>query len=172
MQIIKAKHCFNVKDPKCACSINECQMRWFLNLKNNLKTHLKKLQHLQRAAVSDVINIKNDAMSEQINETCSNVLYYIVKTNTAWALFPVLLAVLYRSGHEIGNINHSHYACETITDILNTELISNSKQWFRDEKSMTLTADIGTLLGLSLLVVLLESESSNSVRLAGIRIVR
>ena len=94
----------------------------------------------------------------EIEENCRNIIYFILKTNSAWALFPVLLAVLHRSGHDVGNINHTRYACEKMSFFLNQELILETKKWFKGQKSVTVTADIGTIMGLSMLVVLLESD--------------
>ena len=98
-------------------------------------------------------------------------MYYIMKINTAWSLYPVLLAVLHRSGCEIGNYNHSRHACETICELLDNQLKEQSVKWFLAQSSVTITADIGTILWLSMLVVLLESEVDNTVKIAGISLV-
>ncbi len=87
----------------------------------------------------NVVKFSSEKTYKRIEDTCGNILYYVMKTNTAWALYPVLLTVLHRSGHEVGNINHSRY---------------------------------GTILGLSMLVVLLESEVDKTVKIAGINLVR
>ena len=55
-----------------------------------------------------------------------------------------------------------------MSKFLNNELILESRQWFEKQSSLTVTADIGTTLGLSLLVVLLESDFDKSVKLVGI----
>ena len=87
-------------------------------------------------------------------------------------VYPALPAVLHRSGHEVGNINHCRYACDKMCTLLDNLLIEESKKWFEDQKSVTVTADIGTILGLSMLVVLLESEVDKTVKIAGINLVR
>ena len=129
------------------------------------------MQHHQKAAIYDLVQAENDKKFKRIEDTCANILYYIIKTNTAWALYPVLLACLHRSGHEVGNLNHSRYSCEQMCNFLNRELILESKKWFDDQKSVTVTADVGTILGLSMLVVLLESDFDHSVKLVGINLI-
>ena len=99
-------------------------------------------------------------------------MYYIIRTNTAWALYPVLLAVLFRSGCEVGNLNHSHHACEKFCEILDSQLKKETEDWFVSQKSLTLTADIGTILGLTLLVVLVMSEEDRMVKLIGVKPMR
>ena len=86
-------------------------------------------------------------------------------------MYPVLLAVIFRSGLQVGNLNHSVYACERMVDLIDTEMKAQSRKWFNSQKSVTLTADIGTILGLSMLVVLLESESDDSVRFIGVNLI-
>ena len=99
-------------------------------------------------------------------------MYYIIRTNTAWALYPVLLAVLFRSGCEIGNLNHSTYACENLCEILNTQLKRETEEWILKQISLTITADIGTIQGLSLLVLLTMIEEDKTVKLVGVKPIR
>ena len=99
-------------------------------------------------------------------------MYFILRTNTAWALYHVLLAVLFRSGCEVGNLYHSTYACENLCEILNTQLKKETEVWFLNQKSLTITADIGTIKGLSLLVLLTMSEEDKTVKLIGVKPIR
>ena len=145
--------------------------RWFINFNGNLLRHLKTLQHHQRVAVYQVLHTNSKQCADKIEKLCSNILYYIIKTNTAWALYPVLLAVLFRSGCDVGDLNHSTYSCEVLCDLIDKELKSETVHWFMEQESVTLTADIGTILGLSMLVVLLESEIDKTVKFAGINLV-
>ena len=163
---------FGVKKIDYVCQKGDNQERWIVNLKASLKRHLLSLQHHKKVAVYEVMRTSRLESVKKIEETCSNILYYIIKTNTAWSLFPVLLGVLNRSGHEIGNINHGRDTCEMMSNLLDQELRKETREWFLQQKSVTLTADIGTVLGLSMLVVLLESEVDNTVRLAGISLVK
>ena len=135
-----------VKDMSYSCSDKEKQERWFLNFKKSIKIHLTRLQHYQRCAIFYMLQADKLKKSKKIEETRTNILYYILKTNTAWALYPVLLAVLHRSGQEIGNINHSIYGCEQMCKFVNNELISESRQWFQSQSSVTVIADVGTIL--------------------------
>ena len=86
-----------------------------------------RLRHHQRAAIFEMYQAKAKIRTLEIEENCRNILYFILKTNSAWALFPVLLAVLHRSGHDVGNINHTRYACEKMSFFLNQELILETK---------------------------------------------
>ena len=162
-----------VKNPKYKCGENEKNMEeWFRNFKKTLKRHLLGLAHHKKAAIYEVLQKSTQSSMKKIEETCSNILYYIIKTNTAWTSYPSLLGVLLRSGHEVGNLNHSKYTCEIMCSLLDSELRAEARDWFLQQKSVTLTADIGTILGLSMIVVLLESESDSTVKLAGVSLVR
>ena len=161
---------FVIKDLNYTSKDNH-QERWFLNFKHSVLRHLKKLRHHQNVAVYNVLNKYHRESSLQIEKLCSNILYYIIKTNSAWALYPVLLAVVYRSGCEVGNINHSRYACHIVCDLLDKKLKAETVKWFSEQKSVTITADLGTILGLSMLVVLLVSEHDKTVKFAGINLV-
>ena len=86
-------------------------------------------------------------------------------------MYPVLLATLYRSGCQVGNINHSVYACEQFVPLIDDQLKLKSKKWFSEQKSVTVTADIGTIRGVTLLVVLLISETDRQVYFAGLEMV-
>lgn len=165
-------YAFKVKDENYACQSGKNLERWFINLKRSLIRHLTKLRHHQRLAVYEVISKHEDKMKKNINDICSNLMYYIIRTNTAWALYPVLLAVLFRSGCEVGNLNHSHHACEKFCEILDSQLKKETEDWFVSQKSLTLTADIGTILGLTLLVVLVMSEEDRMVKLIGVKPMR
>ena len=157
---------FYIEDPDYTVN-NKGQERWFGNLKGNLIRHLSKLVHHQRLAVYNVMKmqIKNDI--ESIHKACSNILYFIMKTNMAWTLYPVLLATLYRSGLQVGNINHSTYTCEVFLPLIDDQLKKSSREWFDDQKSVTITADIGTIRGVEILVVLLVSEIDKVVKFVG-----
>lgn len=165
------KASFNVKDTTFAISPGDNHPRWFINLKRALRRHLKRLKHHQKAATYQFINESQLKTVENIEKLCSNLLYFIIKTNSAWIMYPVLLAVIFRSGLQVGNLNHSVYACERMVDLIDTEMKAQSRKWFNSQKSVTLTADIGTILGLSMLVVLLESESDDSVRFIGVNLI-
>ena len=53
-------------------------------------------------------------------------MYFIIKTNSAWIMYPVLLAVIFRSGLQVGNLNQSAYACERMVDLIDTEMKTKS----------------------------------------------
>ena len=159
---------FNVVNPKYSGDTGKKQEVWFTRLKSSLIRHLQKLIHHQRSAIYDLLQSKQRKSVKDIDAICSNILYFITKTNTAWILYPVLLATLYRSGIQVGNINHSVYACEQFLPLIDDQLKARSVQWFSEQNSVTVTADIGTIRGVTLLVVLLISESDKQVFFAGL----
>ena len=149
---------FVVDDPDYVVQKGQNQKKWFGNLKRSLTRHLVKLEHHQRQAVYELMKVQRRQEAGKIHNLCTNILYFIMKTNTAWSLYPVLLGCLYRSGCQIGNINHSRWTCETFLPILDDELKKESSDWFSAQKSVTVTADVGVINGLEILVVLLISE--------------
>ena len=64
---------------------------------------------------------------------CSNLIYYTLKTNTAFRLYPVLLAVLSRCSNEVGNINHTRYTVATMLELVAEEVREDTVEWFHKE---------------------------------------
>ena len=149
---------FAIKDPLYSCPKDKLQERWFINLKGNLKKHIAKLQHHQRVASYEVINNYNLNSQKQVQKICSNILYYMVKTNSPASMYPIILAVIFRSGYQVGNLNHSFYTYTKLLNYIDLQIKLDSKKWFDKQDSVSITADIGTVRGISLLVVLLMSE--------------
>ena len=94
--------------------------------------------------------------------------YYLIKTNTAFQLFPVLLAVVQRCGILTGDINQTRAFPAELTHLINRVLVDNTSNWLnaQDDKSITLVTDIGTIFGLVITVVLFVAKGGK-VRLAG-----
>ena len=72
--------------------------------------------------------------------------------------FPYLIATVNRFEVELGNINHSRGFISTFTLLLNKILYNKTEQWITETKDITITLDIGTCLGISLLAVLLIKD--------------
>ena len=158
---------FDVKDPNYSCAENKNQQRWFVNLKKNLKRHVAKLRHHQRLASYQVINNYNLNSEKQVQKICSNILYYMIKSNSPSSMYPVILAVIFRSGFQVGNYNHSPYTYRKMLRYIDQQLKEESKIWFKNQTSVSITADIGTVRGITLLVVLLLSETDDKTVFVG-----
>ena len=57
-------------------------------------------------------------------------------------------------------------------ELINSQLIQETQDWFINEDSLTITADIGTIQGLSLLVLLVLSEKDKTAKLVGVNPIR
>lgn len=166
---VKNQHrgAFGVKNPEYSCQMNEKQARWFLNLKQSVKRHIVMLRHQQRLASFEVINNYNLNSKQQVEKICSNLLYYMITTNSPASMYPVILAVMFRSGYQVGNYNHSRYSYVKMLDFIDNQLKEQSKAWFKKQTSVSVTADIGTVRGITLLVVLLLSEVDDKTVFVG-----
>ena len=162
---------FSVEDPYYETQTGKKMNRWFCNLKRSLKRHCELLTHHQNTVSYKIISEANKKTVGNVEKMCSSILYYIIKSNSAWVNYPKLLAILFNCGTQIGNLNHSVHACETMVNVIDDELKCKTKNWFKLQKSVTITADIGTILGLSMLVVLFESETNDKVFLAHIGLI-
>ena len=132
----KCRPVFTVKDPSYSSIDNPKGVRmekWFSNLKTSLQTHLQRLQHHQRVVSYEVINNYNLNNVRHVTQICSNILYYMVKTNSPMAMYPVLLAVVYRSGYQVGNLNHSSYSYELMINLIDDQLKQQNTEWFSNQ---------------------------------------
>ena len=165
----ESRGCFSVGNPNYTAG--KSQEKWFRNLKTLLIKHIRKLIHHQRLAIYQALKLQLKDDIKKIHDTCTNMLYFIMKTNSAWMMYPNLLATLYRSGLQVGNINHSRYACETFLPLLDQQMKEATIKWFEEQESVTITADLGTIRGVEILVVLLVSEKDKIVKFVGADIV-
>ena len=57
-------------------------------------------------------------------------------------------------------------------ELINSQLIQETQDWFINEDLLTITADIGTIQGSSLLVLLVLSEKDKTAKLVGVNPIR
>ena len=164
---------FNVQDFKYKqlSDLGKPMPIWFKNFKRSILRHLSNINHHQNSASYKIISSKLLSSKSDIYKLCSSLIYYTFKSNTAFSLYPVLLAVLSRCDNEVGNINHTRRTCTMMLDLVDNELKEKTRAWVDSEKSVTITADIGTMQGLVLLVVLLISDTTGNTKLAGFKLV-
>ena len=72
--------------------------------------------------------------------------------------YPKLLATVNRCKVQVGNINHSPWIIEKYCDMVGAELFERTVDWLKQQKSVTITLDIGTCTGVTLLAVLFISD--------------
>ena len=92
--------------------------RWFINFKMALRRHCDHIVHHQLVASHNLLDTKRLQNVQCISRMRLNIMYYILRTNSSFTLYPVLLAVLSRCGFEIGNKNSSRSAMPRILKIL------------------------------------------------------
>ena len=69
-------------------------------------------------------------------------------------------------------MNHSEYACEVLCELVNSQLTKETEDWFIKQESLTITADIGKIQELYLLVLLVLSEKDKTAKLVGVNPIR
>ena len=149
---------------------NTQQERWFRNTKILLKRHIITGHHLKNVYERDKeLNEKIIPLKVKIFKYIRHLAYYIIKTNTAFSLFPTLLAVAARCDIEIGDTNHSRMYLSELTGFINEVLVANTKRWFSAQTNATVVSDIGTVMGLVLTVVILIGDRGVA-RVAGCRL--
>ena len=122
---------FSVKD--CHYVKDGNMPYWFKNLKRSLLRHLDNVDHFHNAAACKLLQSKSHSTKEQIYKLCTSLMYYTLHTNTAFSLYPVLLAVLARCNHEVGDINHTRWTVSKMLDLVADELKDDTRSWFNKE---------------------------------------
>ena len=117
---------FLVKDPNYVASKSKSMEAWFSKLKYNLGRHIAHLTHHQLSTSYNMLKTTRYQTTESIRRLRLNIMYFIMKTNSAFTLYPILLAVLSRCGHEVGNKNSSRHAIPKILDLLGMCTLPNS----------------------------------------------
>ena len=107
---------FTVKDPEYSKSPKMPQ--WFINLKQCLRRHLQTINHHQLSASYHLLQTKSYQTTSTIKRLRLNLMYFIMKTNSPFTLYPVLLAVLSRCGQEVGNKNSSRFVVPKVLNVL------------------------------------------------------
>ncbi len=72
--------------------------------------------------------------------------------------FPAFIATVNRCDVELGNVNHSKEFIRKYTLLLNKIIYSQTENWIKEHSELTITLDIGTCLGFTLVAVLLIKD--------------
>ena len=148
----------NIKDPHFKhepCGKGDWQPSWFTNLKQILIRHVTGLRHEENAAEYAQRERQKLSSRQQIAVCMRHLSYFAAKTAMPFSQFSQFLATVNRCGVELGNINHSKWYITEFTLLLDNILKVHTEEWLLSENEVTLTLDIGTCLGISLLAVLL-----------------
>ena len=139
---------------------------WFINFKKGLSSHMETENHSKalKEYEKKVEEIRNEV--EEVKKSIRYLVYYLIRSNTAFLRFPELLAVASQCGLQIGNINHSRNFPPKILPLIDAVMLENTAEWFRVQAKITLLLDHGTVFGLVMLVVYFVGEDGE-VRLAG-----
>ena len=143
-----------VVDREYACNYFDNLSPWFSRLKKVLRKHIADLP-MHQAAVKE-LEKKEKEFGDVLDGTKANLrylIYYIIKTNIAFLNYPTLLSTVFQCGLEIGNINHTRDFVSRILPLIDGVILENTKEWISDQQHITISLDIGTVLGLVLLVV-------------------
>ena len=142
------------------------QDEWFSTVKKGLVKHICNKGHTDK---SDKFDKKIRELYEEIDNIKRNIrylIYYLLRSNTAFIRFPELLAVAHQCGIQIGNINHAKCFPAKILPLVDGVLLENTGEWLKNESIVTLLLDHGTVFGLVMLVVYFVGYDG-SVRLSG-----
>ena len=156
-----------VVDREYACNYFDNLSPWFSRLKKVLRKHIADLP-MHQAAVKE-LEKKEKEFGDVLDGTKANLrylVYYIIKTNIAFLNYPTLLSTVFQCGLEIGNINHTRDFVSRILPLIDGVILENTKEWISDQQHITISLDIGTVLGLVLLVVYYIGSDGHA-RLAG-----
>lgn len=157
-----------VQDTNFCASSNEKIPSWFSNFKASLLRHMKKNVHTNALIQDQETQERIRPIQDDICRYMRFLSYYIIKTNTAFQLFPTLIAVARRCDIITGDTNQSRNFVTDLTVLLEKVMLENTQNWLeaQDDRSVTLVTDIGTIFGLVISVVLFVGEGGK-VRLAG-----
>ena len=139
---------------------NKCD-RWFSNFKKKVVKHLKSSTHtnsvtVERQHIDKVCKLKAD-----IHTSMRHLAYYTLHSNTPFEQFPILLATVNKCGVNLGDINHTRKFIVIFLELVNDELYKKTYKWFNDQKEVTVTLDIGTVFGITLLATLFIGDDGN-----------
>ena len=144
----------------------DCLEDWFKSFRKSvcahigLDVHSKSLKEYEKK----VEDIKTEI--EGVKRSIRYLIYYLIKSNTAFLRYPELLAVANQCGLLIGNINHSKNFPAIVLPLIDGVMLENTAEWFRDQNKITVLLDHGTVFGLVMLVVYFVGDDGQ-VRLAG-----
>ena len=166
-QLCPVKHSrIYVTDKDYDCKHYENMATWFTTMKRSIGSHIQSHVHQQHKEKFDKHIEENDDVLENIKKSLRYLVYYVIRSNIAFISFPPLLATAYGCGIEIGDINHTNDFVSRILPLINTVLMENTKEWLGEQRHISISLDIGTEMGLVLLVVYYIGEDGRT-RLAG-----
>ena len=139
------------------------QPRCFINIKSLLLRHLKEYTHIIRAVKHLQERQIKISKVEEVHNALQHLLYFCLNSSLSFEECPKLLATVH-----IGNINQSTWFIKQYCDMVGAELFERTVHWLKQQKSITVTLDIGTCTGITLLAVLFISDDTHEVRLANI----
>ena len=110
---------FRLQDPTYSKkSVGKKIPKWFSNLKLKLREHCRHIAHHQLTTSYNLLNTKRFQNASMIKRLRLNIIYFLLRSNSSFSLYPILLAVLSRCGNEIGNYNSSRYIMPKVLDLL------------------------------------------------------
>ena len=143
------------------------QPRWFINMKSSLIRHLREYRHTVRA-IQHLQERRLKVSKVEVHNAMQHLLFFCLKSSLSFKQYPKLLATANRCKVQVGNINHSPWFIEKYCDMVGAELFDRTVDWLIQQKSVTITLDIGTCTGVTLLAVLFISDDMHEIRLANI----
>ena len=146
--------------------VKKAMSRAFSNFKGALLKHIESQSHQISLKLEKGYNYKYKDEKESITNAMHQHAYFALKSNMPFNQFENYLATSVSSGLDIGNINHSNFFIEKFLELVNTEVIKKTADWFRNQANVTITLDVGTECGIPLLAVLFLS--GNKAKLADI----
>lgn len=144
------------------------QPNWFVNFKTALLRHIKKETHIKSVESKAETNTVITTKKNEIMSAMRNLSYFAVKSGVSFHNFPSLMATVHRCKVDLGNINHSEKYIVKYLECLNEVLIESTIGWLKmqEEDSVSITLDIGTCAGVTLLAVLFIVKTE--VRIANV----
>lgn len=137
----------------------ESQPNWFTNLKKAIIRHISKVSHEKNAHELALKQRFKTSAREEVSRCMRHLSYFAAKTSMPFSTFNYFLSTVNRCGVDLGNINHSEFYIRKYTQLLDQILKKNTVNWVKEKKDITITLDIGTCQGLTLLAVLLIKDS-------------
>ena len=145
------------------------QPSWFINMKTAIERHVTKDIHIKHVRSSKAFQGKVEQKKLQIMDTMRNLSYFAVKSELSFSNFPLLLGTVSRCDVDLGNINHTRAYVTKYLECLNRVLMEDTSTWLqfkKEDDSVTVTLDVGTCQGVTLLAVLFIREKE--VKLANV----
>ena len=118
---------FKVVDPDYNQTPDSLLAEWFSNLKLALRRHIAHINHHQLTTSYKMLKTRQFQSTSTIKRLRLNLMYFIMRTNSPFTLYPVLLAVLSRCGQEVGNKNSSRFTVAKVLDLLGKPITSLGK---------------------------------------------